>query len=164
MRSNSRKPVFRRGFSLVEMLMVLTILSIMAALAIPEIGSSLDESQQVAFVQDLRILANAAIQHRIRTGEPLEDASSGAAPEGIEALVQPEQWEAGTPIGGQWDAERDSYGIRSAVGVHFYQMKGRRVPALEFMQRVDALIDDGDITSGHFRRLAANRFYLVLEE
>lgn len=61
-----------------------------------------------------------------------------------------------------WDAELMEQGITSGVGVHF---QGVTNPGDDFMADIDARFDDGDLTTGVFRRLQDNtRFYDIIAE
>ncbi len=59
--------------------------------------------------------------------------------------------------------EADSYGLTSALGVHFKNGTGDRKDDA-YMQVIDAIIDDGDLSTGVFRKLAGRRYYFVVAE
>ena len=149
----------RGAFTLVEILIVVVILGILAAIIIPQFANWPGTASQVAFITDLRIYNDAAEYYMNVTGEFLEDSSSGQLPAGWETFVNEAEWTAGTPIGGVWDFELDSFGLKSAFGVHF--MNGPRKDDT-FMTEVDAIVDDGDLASGAFRKIASDRYYLVV--
>ena len=52
--------------------------------------------------------------------------------------------------------------LTAGVGVHF-DGAGKTRDDL-YLQRLDAIIDDGDLTSGQFRKLAKDRYYNVVAE
>ena len=60
-----------------------------------------------------------------------------------------------------WDTEFNDSGVTSAIGVHFWN-----VPPQDdaYMTIIDNMIDDGDLATGVFRKLAADRFYYIIEE
>ena len=76
--------------------------------------------------------------------------------------MQQNKWEGGTPIGGVWDAENNSFGLTSSIGVHFNGMGKTRDDA--YMQQIDAAMDDGDLATGGFRKIAGDRYYMVVVE
>ncbi|MEM9800242.1 MAG: hypothetical protein AAGA20_07950, partial [Planctomycetota bacterium] len=57
--------------------------------------------------------AHAATLFAVQTGDYPEDASTGNIPDGFEDYINADDWNDGTPIGGQWDFENGSFGIVS---------------------------------------------------
>lgn len=151
-----------RGFTLVEILIVVIILGIIAALVVPKLTMATREGSQRVFIDSMRTYYQSAQVYMQTTGEYLEDSSSGACPTGWEPFVNVGQWTAGTPIGGVWDFELDSFGIKSAFGVHFNDAGSRKDD--NYMLEIDRYCDNGDLGSGFFRKLAADRYYFVLED
>lgn len=157
-----RPPVARRAFTLVEILIVVVILGILAAIVTPQFASAADDSRRGAFCEAIRRMTQAVEVYYVRTGEFPADGASGVVPPGMSAYFRAADYQAPTPIGGVWDTERDERGIISAVGVHFFRYDPFRDDA--YMSLIDAVIDDGDVTTGVFRRIAARRYYAVLAE
>lgn len=156
---HTRRPA--RGFTLVEILIVVVILGILAAIVVPRFAGASDEARQVAFITELKIFADAAEYFTAREGAFLEDSSTGDIPAGFEDYIKTDGWLDGTPIGGRWDAELNENGITSGIGVHF---QGDN-PGDDFMRQIDERFDDGDLSTGVFRQLTdSNRFYWVIAE
>ena len=158
----SQNRVYRQGFTLIEILIVVVILGILAAVVLPRIRNTEDGVARAVFLSNGRMFIMAAIRFRVDTGQFLEDSSSGALPAGFEQYVQAEKWVGGTPIGGVWDAELNSFGITSALGVHFNGSGATRDDA--YMAQLDATIDDGDLTTGGFRKIADDRYYYIIAD
>ena len=76
--------------------------------------------------------------------------------------VQQNKWEGGTPVGGVWDAELNSFGLTSSIGVHFNGTGRTRDDT--YMRQIDAAMDDGDLATGSFRKIAGDRYYMVVVE
>jgi len=150
-----------RGFTLVELLIVVVILAILAAVAIPGFSDVTEEARHSAFVSELLVWVEAADRYHAKTESYLPDSSSGVFPGVRAGYASPTQFEAATPLGGVWDFELDSFGVKAAVGAHF---NGGSVPSATEMGKVDALLDDGDVTTGAFRRLATDCYDYVLAE
>ncbi|MBN1123675.1 MAG: prepilin-type N-terminal cleavage/methylation domain-containing protein [Sedimentisphaerales bacterium] len=157
--STNSMPACRSGFTLIEILVVVVIMGILAMIVIPTFGDVTSDSLQSAFVTDIKTFASAEAIYRCKTMSFLEDSSSGVCPAGFEPYIDEDKWEAGTPLGGVWDAELNSFGIISGLGVHF-QAGPRKDDA--FMIEVDALLDDGDLATGIFRKIADDRYYLIV--
>jgi prepilin-type N-terminal cleavage/methylation domain-containing protein len=150
----------RGGFTLVEILIVVVILGILAALVVPQFASATDEARQGTFVSDIRSIAQAAQLYMARTGQLLPDSGSGTFPNELDGYIDEAKWLAGPSIGGQWDIERGSFaGMSSGFGVHF---NGGGTPSDEYMEAIDAKFDDGSLTTGAFRQIDTDRFYYVL--
>ncbi len=68
----------------------------------------------------------------------------------------------GTTIGGVWDSVNNSFGITSAIGVHFNGVgETRKDP---YMREIDAAIDDGDLQTGWFQKIAGKRYYFIVAD
>jgi prepilin-type N-terminal cleavage/methylation domain-containing protein len=155
------RPV-RRAFTLVEILIVVVILGILAAIVTPQFADATEESRRAAFVSELRVFVDAIEYCRARENRYPSDGSTGECPPELAPYVDVNQFEAGTPIGGEWDVEYNDSGVTSAVGVHFQNAADRKDDA--YMTLIDALFDDGDLQTGAFRKLAHDRYYYVIAE
>lgn len=160
MMTQSRNQLKDDGFTLVEILIVVVILGVLAAIVIPAFGSVVDETRRASFVADIKQYSDAAHLYSVQQGQFLPDGASGTVPEGFEAYIDADSWLAGTPIGGVWDAELDSFGVTSAIGVHFNGSESRDDV---FMALIDASYDDGDLEGRLFQRIASDRFYHIIE-
>ena len=151
-----------QGFTLVEILIVVVILGVIAAIVVPQAANAAGTAAQTAFARNAKSFADAAVMHRARTGTWIGDGSSGDIPAGFEDFIDPEQWENGTPIDGSWDSEaRPDYDITLGIGVHFQVAAERKDAA--YMSVIDGIMDDGDLTTGSFRQFAVDRFYYIVE-
>ena len=163
----SKNRVYRQGFTLIEILIVVVILGILATVVIAQFRNAGDDAARATFVINGFKFVEAAALYRVDTGEFLEGSGSGKLPEGFEDYIQPEKWLAGTPIGGVWDVEYNKHGITSAIGVHF-KGKGNKgksgLPGDAYMQEIDATIDDGDLETGGFRKIARDRYYFIIAD
>ncbi len=149
------------AFTLVEILIVVVILGIIALILIVHFGRSTDLTKQTAFITDVRTYVQAAQFYTGQTGMYLEDSSSGQVPAGFDPYINPDKFVTGTPLGGVWDFELNSFGVTSAFGVHF---QGTAPPEDEFMRQIDEKFDDGNLNTGAFRKIANDRFYYVLAD
>jgi len=161
----ARGPRSRRsGFTLVEILVVVVILGILAAIVIPQFAFAGEAAKQTIFISNLRSFAQAAAVYRHENNAYPLDGSSGEVPAGFEDYVDTDKFERATPIGGVWDLEtRDVGGFRSAVGVHFDGTGETRDDA--YMTEIDRAYDDGDLAAGGFREIADNlRYYHLVDQ
>ncbi len=150
------------GFTLVEILVVVVILAILAAIVLPQFSFAISTVGQTALVTDLNHYGRQAQVYMAETGQLLEDAGTGQVPAGFENYISVADWENGSPIGGEWDTE--SFGVgghASSLGVHF--IDGGQ-PDDAYMTEIDEMIDDGDLTTGRFQEIDDDRFYTILAE
>ncbi len=154
----------RGGFTLIELLVVVLILGLIAAIVIPQFWDSSDDARQQVFMTDLRTFAEAALVYQVRNGEYPEDSGSGELPAGFADYVEEQKWLQQTPIGGVWDMELDSFGVKSALGVHFHAPAGGPSRDDAYMQRIDQKFDDGNLATGNFRKIADGRYYWVVAD
>ncbi|MHC4106634.1 MAG: type II secretion system protein [Planctomycetota bacterium] len=151
-----------RGFTLIEVLFVVVILGLLAGIVLAQFSDASREAGQTAFFNSGRIFSDAAKRFYLDNGVYPEDAGSGVLPTDFGNYVMHTQWEGGTPIGGVWDSETNSFGIISALGVHFDGTGTTQDDA--YMQEIDTMFDDGDLTTGFFRRIAADRYYFIVAD
>jgi general secretion pathway protein G len=148
------------GFTLVEILVVVVILGVLAAIVLPQFASATDDARYNAFITDLNALTKAVSAYENIHGLP-PDGASGVMPAELDIYMSADRYERETPLGGVWDIEVEENGIVLAVGVHF---NGSESPSTDILTRIDEMIDNGDIESGSFREIAANRYYNVLRD
>lgn len=148
----------RHAFTLVEILIVVVILGIIAAIVVPRFGSATDEARAGAFLTNLLDFADTAEFYNAKEGRYPTDGSSGEIPDGMETYL-PEEFESGTPFGGVWDYEFNDSGVGAAIGVHFNDGSN---PGDDVMLLVDQAFDDGDLDNGLFQKLAGDRYYYIL--
>jgi len=109
----------RYGFTLIELMFVIVILGVLASIVLGQFRDMTGDAGRSAFMTSGRIFTEAAMRFQLDTGDYPEDAASGVLPLGFGDYVQANRFEGGTPLGGVWDSEYDSFGIISAIGVHF---------------------------------------------
>lgn len=147
----------RPAFTLVEILIVVVILGILAAIVVPRFAGATDDAKMGAFIASLRTYADACEYFSVKEGFYPPDGGSGEIPDGFETYVDQDEYESPTPLGGVWDIEYNEMGVTSAVGVHF---NGDPVP--DYMLQIDERFDDGDLDRGLFQEIAGDRFYYII--
>jgi prepilin-type N-terminal cleavage/methylation domain-containing protein len=97
------------GFSLVEIMIVVVIIGLLAAIAIPAFLNSRTRSQATAIANNFRVYSQAFEVFVTDTGQWPPDAQPGGIPAGMENSLR--SWNEPTPVGGQWDWDRGVLGI-----------------------------------------------------
>jgi general secretion pathway protein G len=77
-----RAPRRQAGFTLIEIMVVIVIIGIMAALVVPNLAGRQDQAQVTAAKSDLRALGNALEMYK------LDNFSYPSSEQGLEALVE----------------------------------------------------------------------------
>jgi len=147
----------RKAFTLVEILIVVVILGILAAIVIPRYSDASEQSAQVAFAMTLDEFVKIADIHNQIAGAYPAEAAAGVMPAAYGENIRSGEWAAETPIGGHWDIMSGGT-VTFAVGVVF-----DTAPTDEFMAKIDNILDDGNLAAGSFQKLSATEFYSILE-
>jgi prepilin-type N-terminal cleavage/methylation domain-containing protein len=147
----------RTGFTLVEIMLVVTIIGLLAVIAVPSYLKAREQSRISAFVNDLRLAGDAFQLYAMQKGDYPPDANRGVVPDGMAEFLPEMNWAEPSPLGGTWDWERNVFGISAAISV-----VASDSPESMFC-KVDEKVDDGDLTAGTFRRIANNRYAYVME-
>ncbi len=151
----------RRAFTLIEILAVVVILGLLAAIVIPQFRDFTGETQRTAFVNSARIFVAAAKRYELDYGE-YPEAGHGKLPDGFGDYIQSNKWEGVTPIGGDWEAKLNTGGVTAALGVHYGNNDPGHDPAQ--MLVIDEMADDGDLATGAFRQFGGNHYFFVIEQ
>lgn len=148
----------KRGFTLIELLIALVVVGLMAAMAIPTFLKVTKNSRVTAFARDVKTVANASETYILESGLWPPDTSSGVFPNELAGYFSKRFFETETPVGGSWDYEEFDSGITSGVGVVD--------PTLDEVDlaKADAIIDDGNLATGQFRKITNGRYYWVIAD
>lgn len=161
----------REGFSLIELAVVVLIIGILAALAIPVFRMILRESRISSLTNDLRVHSEAFTTYALEKGNypPTHETIGAYVPElstGEKALST--NWLERTPIGGRYKwfyTTQPDPALRNA----FIQIEATAEDPLnltyEDLLKLDDDIDDGNAGSGYLQVAAGRvRYYLKLGE
>lgn len=104
------KPSRRRGFTLIELMVVMVILVLLAALVLPRVVGRTDQARRTSAIVQLRGLMNALAQYRIDNGGKVPSSEQG-----LDALVRepssspkPKHWRG--PYLDSNEVPKDSWG------------------------------------------------------
>lgn len=149
----------KEGFTLIELMIAMFVIGVVATIAIPAFSKYMRNTRATTFTRDVRTLAYAGMQYALESGWYVSDTSSGIFPTELEGYFSKQKFELGTSLGGVWDFEQDDAGdFTSAVGVV------GPTESEAIFQLVDKHIDDGNLTTGAFQKIGADRYYFVIED
>lgn len=135
-------------------MIVVVIIGLLAALAIPALQRTRLASRQTAFLNDLRIGKDAFEQFALEYGAWPPDGIAGIPLE-MDDYLPATLWSGRTPIGGRWDWDFDVFGVRAGLSVLL------PIQTDEEMMLIDAKIDDGNLSSGNFRQRNEGFIYIL---
>lgn len=149
------------GFSLIELLVVIVVIGILAAVVVPNTIMAGDSARVAATAQDLRSIEKALEAYRNKTGAwPRNVGAAIMPPEIAPSFKKSDPFAKVVPTGGvyDYDGATRSRGPRIVVR----STSGNRIGSDDTIRQIDAEIDDGDISTGRLRK-AGNRieYYLI---
>jgi len=143
------------GFTLVEIMIVVGIIAILAAMAISSFAIARRNTRNVAFANDITKACNAFELYNLERGGYPADKWPGVIPGGMPEYLPKMDWTAQTPVGGYWDWDNAQFGFRAGVSVY----QPGRTPSQ--MVEIDKLLDDGNLATGSFRSRAQGYIYII---
>lgn len=155
-----KKTVYRSGMTLVEIVMVVSIIGLLATFLVPAVAQAMKDRENARAASKLRQAVTAFNLYKSETGSYPADKTPGVIPPemvdyfadmGITAW-----WSQKTEIGGNWDWDK---------GYHFaYSVSiARPARSVKQLQRFDALVDDGNLATGKFRAVGS-QYHFIIEE
>jgi prepilin-type N-terminal cleavage/methylation domain-containing protein len=154
--------ISRVGFTLLEIMIVVSIIGLLAVLAIPAFMKSRQSAQDSAFLNSLRQLSASMERYAITEGDYPGDSAPGVEPVGFGAY-RPRQidWTEKSHIGGHWDWDRAADRGTNIHGFYAGLTISRPARTSIQMTEIDKRIDDGNIYSGAFRRITDGYTYIL---
>ncbi len=145
------------GFTLVEIMIVVVIIGLLAAMALPALGRVREKSHSARFVSDLRTFAQAFEGYAAQNGSWPGNAGTGVVPPGLSSAdFNVSAWRTTkNSVGGRWNWDRN---LNVAAGISTTGVTATDA----VMAAIDAKIDDGDLTTGLFQKFDT-RFTYILE-
>lgn len=144
-----------RGFTLIEILIVVIILGILAAIVMAAVGSNRRDAEAATFAASMKHYARCFTLYYEKYGEYPPDCEPSVYPAGMEEYIDETSWTNARPLGGQWDWDNGVFGYTCGVSVFMPQVTDAD------MQAVDRLLDDGDLNTGAFRKRSQGFVYIV---
>lgn len=144
----------QRGFTLVEIMVVVLIVSVLAMAAVPAFARMKAKARTSTIVNDFRVFAAAFDAYAHETGNWPADAAAGVMPAEMAGRIDQDAWTRTTPLGGQYNWENDQmhFGTRYRACI---VVSGTASAPLTLdvaaMVSIDRAIDDGNLLGGNFR-------------
>ena len=138
----------RTGFTLTELMIVVAVIGLLAAIAIPSFVRARERSWNVRFAADLQVAKAAFTEYSVEHGKYPPDTQPGAVPEGMAEYLRRMEWTKPTTLGGSWDWDNGQFGFKAGVSVYHPTVSSGQ------LLQLDKTIDDGNLATGDFRSRA----------
>jgi len=139
------------------LMIVVGIVCLLAVLALPSFLRARERAQNAKFVNALRVASSAFDAYAVEHNSYPPDVNRAVVPPGMSPYFGPTlDWTKPTPIGGQWDWDKDVFGFKAGVSVV------GPAATVQQLKDIDAAIDDGNLSSGNFQD-TSGRYTCILE-
>lgn len=135
----------RRGFTLVEIMIVATIIGLLAALALPVFNNIRRTAQNSATASDLRVFSEAIQTYVLEMGSYPVEQGPGVLPPEMVDRIPAAKWNAVPPIGGQYDWDYQTGGHIASIAI------SAPIADMSQLQLLDKRVDDGDLSTGRIQ-------------
>ena len=160
--AHRRRPSATRGFTLVEIMIVVVIIGLLAALAIPAFQRVQRASQNARIINDLRVFSQAFEVYNSMNGTWPNNVGPGLVPTTPVSMANDFKvatWQATTAIGGRFNWDNSLAGGGTAgISISAFTCDDAQ------LTEIDAKIDDGDLTTGNFQKVSSTRVTLILAQ
>jgi prepilin-type N-terminal cleavage/methylation domain-containing protein len=140
----------RRGFTLIELIVIIVVLAVLGAVAIPKFVDVSQKAKVTATAGTWKMLTRAVNEYMMMNGDvPPPNVNDGIMPPELKPYFSNDEIATTPPpIGGMWDYDEwSAYGGGGAglrVSVSLTQSSA---PQSTF-QQIDAMVDDGNVNTG----------------
>jgi prepilin-type N-terminal cleavage/methylation domain-containing protein len=146
------------AFTLVEIMIVVSIIALLAVMALPSLLRARQQAQNAKFINALRIATGAFELYNMEHSAYPADVNRATLPAGMDTYFgKTLDWTKPTPIGGNWDWDANVFGFTAGVSVV------GTAASLEQMTEIDQKIDDGDLSTGRFQNTASTHYTDILQ-
>jgi prepilin-type N-terminal cleavage/methylation domain-containing protein len=162
-------PLFRRrsrAFTLVEIMVVVVIIGLLAAAALPAYRLITLRSRAASVVNDLRTFSTVFITYSLQNGRYPDDGDPQVVPPQVAGQL-PGNFTQKTPIGGvyKWNFDVPADGVPAKAAIIIQAAAGNALlDDLDQLETVDKQIDDGNLATGNLQLGSTNSLVFIIEK
>jgi prepilin-type N-terminal cleavage/methylation domain-containing protein len=157
------KPPIKNGFTLVEIMVVVVIIGLLAAIGMPTFRQVTMRSKATALINDVRQFTTALQTFNHQNGRWPAETPPGEIPAEMLDAISP-VFTKPTPIGGQydWDFDVSPGGIPAKAAVTVLTANGFTMTNdLGLVELIDSMMDDGDLTTGNVQYNGGSLVFII---
>ncbi len=154
----SRRLRDRSGFSVIEIVLVVVIIGLLAALAIPSFQKIRHQANVNKFLNDLRVLSGQFESYHFANGTWPSDTVVGELPPEMDGYIGSGSFAQTNAVGGQWKWHNNN--DDAGVGIRYAGTDREHI----LYQSISERIDNGDIMTGRFYLVDSTTIVWVLSE
>ncbi len=141
----------RSAFTVIEVVVVITIIAVLAAMFVPRLASAESDTRILATADDLQKMAKVFDYFKSSNGYWPPDTEAGVMPaEMRSAFKSGNPFMRSTPIGGVYNYENLKDSTTIFIAIH--ATDSVPLPDVIDAQLLDEHIDDGSLATGNFRK------------
>lgn len=148
------------AFTLVEVLVVVVVIGILAALVVPKFATAQTKTAIAATCEDLKALENALNMYYAKNGAYPRDVNRAQAVVVLDPYIKGENPFAKlAPIGGKYDYEGPPNWspVQISIRIESDQIGHSEAKAIA----LDEYMDDGNLKTGSIRKSGARTYYII---
>lgn len=155
-----------RAFTLVEIMVVVVIIGLLAAAALPAYRLITLRSRAASVVNDLRTFSTVFITYSLQNGRYPDDGDPQVVPPQVAGQL-PGNFSQRTPIGGvyKWNFDVPADGVPAKAAIIIQAVSGNALlDDLDQLETVDKQIDDGNLATGNLQLGSTNSLVFIIEK
>ena len=153
------------GFTLVEIMVVVVIIGLLCAIALPGFRMLTMRAKASAFQNDIRAITGVYSTYSLQNGRWPAEVSVGEVPAEL-ADALPKNYARPTPIGGYYDYNNNVSADGITAKASLMVVTAPDAPMsddLDLLERIDRMMDDGNLATGTIRLGSTNCLVIILE-